>query len=223
MSSTSFDMLAARLSDIHQHGIDLASREIYVHGYYKGDVEEEPGVDYRMATTFIKNLRLLDQTEESNILVHQHTCGGYWNDGMAMYDAITHCRSTVSVLLYSHSRSMSSIIPQAADLRILLPNTDVMLHYGTYATEGTYTAVESEFNFSKHSCRTMLDIYAERCQHGRFFKKQKAMTLDKVREFLHKHMVEFTDWWLTAEQAVDYGLADGILGDDNYPTIEHCR
>ena len=38
---------------IHEHGINLKSREIYLHGYI-ANAEEEPGVDFRMAAAFMR-------------------------------------------------------------------------------------------------------------------------------------------------------------------------
>jgi hypothetical protein len=45
------------ISDIHNHGIDIHNRHIYLHGHTQSVAEEDPGVDYRMASSFIKNIR----------------------------------------------------------------------------------------------------------------------------------------------------------------------
>ena len=47
------------ISDIHTYGVDVERREIYLHGYVT-NTEEDPGVEYRMATNFYKNIRMLD-------------------------------------------------------------------------------------------------------------------------------------------------------------------
>ncbi len=56
------------LYDLHNHCVNLNLRDIYLHSYYIKDDVDEPGVDYRQATTFIKNLHLLDQPPFKPIL-----------------------------------------------------------------------------------------------------------------------------------------------------------
>ena len=43
------------IESIHGQSIDLKQREIYLHGYH-GPFDDDPGVEYRMATTLIKNI-----------------------------------------------------------------------------------------------------------------------------------------------------------------------
>ena len=40
-------------NDIHTYGLNTDTREIYLHGHYGQGEEEEPGIEFRMATTFI--------------------------------------------------------------------------------------------------------------------------------------------------------------------------
>ena len=47
------------ISDIQSYGIDVKNRELYLHGYV-ANTDDDPGVDYKMASTFYKNIRFLD-------------------------------------------------------------------------------------------------------------------------------------------------------------------
>ena len=49
------------IHDVHTYGLSASTRELYLHGHYSQG-EEEPGVDYRMGTTFIKNLHIVSTT-----------------------------------------------------------------------------------------------------------------------------------------------------------------
>jgi len=216
------EQLEQILSDLHNLNCNLYTREVYMHGYYND--YDEPGVEYRMATTFEKNIRLLDQQDQTNILVHMHTFGGEWNDGMAMYDIIRFVKSPVTIIGYSWARSMSSIIPQAADLRILLPDCDFMVHYGWYGEENQWTAAMSSMEYAKRSEERMLRVYAKRCINGEYFQNRyKSLTEEKVMEFLDKKMRERGDWWIGSEEAVYYGFADGVLGQPGFETFEKTR
>ena len=213
------------LGDIHAHGINIQNREIYLHGYYdKSEEAEELGVEYRMATTFVKNINLLQSINNKNILIYMHTIGGEWNDGMAIYNAVEHCPCVVNIVVYAHARSMSSIILQAADYRIMTPDADFMIHYGEFVTSGYTLSSISAADYEKKLCDRMLDIYADRCIKGKFFKeKYKHATKDKVKNFLKRKMQQKGDWWLGAEESVYYGFADGILGQKEYETIAQIR
>jgi ATP-dependent protease ClpP protease subunit len=55
----------------------------------------------------------------------------------------------------------------------------------------------------------MLKIYAERCQHGPFF-KEKGWSVEQIMEYIDKQIKEKSDWWLSAAEAVHYGFCDEI-------------
>ena len=62
------------------------------------------------------------------IFVHMHLPGGEWQDCLGIYDAIKSCACTVVILAYAKAESCSSVLLQSADLRILMPNTNVLIH-----------------------------------------------------------------------------------------------
>jgi hypothetical protein len=49
----------AELQNLHNHNIDTKNREIFLHSYLV-DSETDPGVDYKSAVVFEKNLRYLN-------------------------------------------------------------------------------------------------------------------------------------------------------------------
>ncbi len=208
------------ISDVHSHCISLDSREIYIHSYYREG--EEAGVDYRMGTCFVKNLHLLEVQNRKTILIHQHTFGGDWNDGMAMFNAIQFAKSPIVFLCYAHARSMSSIILQAADKRVLMPDCDFMIHYGSICFEGTAVEAESMMNFNEKLNVRMLDIYYSRCKEGPYFKENK-MTEKQIKSFFDKKMRHHSDWWMSPGEAVNYGFADGVMGQKGFETMEIIR
>ena len=56
------------IDDIHSQNIDVKNREIFLHGQH-GSFDDDPGVEYRMATTFIKNIRYLDSLKNEPIII----------------------------------------------------------------------------------------------------------------------------------------------------------
>jgi ATP-dependent protease ClpP protease subunit len=211
------------LYDVHNHGVNLNLRDIYLHSYYHKDDLEEPGVDYRQATTFIKNLHMLDQAPHKPIIVHLHSIGGDWDNGMAIFNAVTFATSYVTMLGYSQTSSMSGIIFQSAGLRVMMPDCHFLMHHGSGGSEGHPFAVKTAADFEMKACKRMLTIFSERAIEGPYFKKRKSTTLQTVYNFFDKKLKEKVDWYLDAEEAVWYGLADSILGSKEYPNLDSLR
>lgn len=198
------------LHNIHEYGIDYLANEIYLVGNpeYIGVEEGEGGVEYSMASTFIKNLNILMRKSNHPILIHMKTCGGYWEEGMAIYDAIKTCPNQVTILNYTHARSMSSLIFSAADKRVMMPNSTFMFHEGTFSTHGTTKVARTEFAELERTGDVMLDIYV------RVLKAKGTMSkkpMKAIRAWLVEQMDKKEDVFLTAKESVKIGFADSIF------------
>jgi len=203
--------------DAHNFGLLLDTREIFLNSDLDYN-HDDAMIDHRSANTFVRNIQILNNISDEPILVHMLTNGGDWNYGMAIYDAIKASLADVTVLAYAHARSMSSIIPQSAKWRVIMPNSDFLIHYGHLGIEGNYTSVVEEVDWSKKTTEVMLDVYAERCQHGEFFQK-KSMTYEQVRDWLRDKMSYKQEVYFNSREAVYYGFMDAVLGDPEFENI----
>ena len=213
--------------DLHQFGILPDTREIFIApcaSLEYSEPESEYMIDHSVAHQFVRNLRILNSLNNKTILVHMMTCGGLWEYGMAIHNAIQNsCEdpslSNIVVLAYAHARSMSSLIPQAATYRVIMPDAYFMMHHGDYADAGQYQKVVSNLKWSEKTMRPrMLDIYVEKCLDGEFFAPKK-WTEKKIRAHLDDRMDKTTDFFLTARESVEYGLMDAVLGDEGFETL----
>lgn len=203
---------------ILENDVDLKSNHIYLFGVesyvYGGGSEQafEPGVEYIMANRFIRNINVcMRHNPEVPLVIHMKTCGGDWVEGMAIYDAIRSFPWPVTILNYSHARSMSSLIFQAGNKRVMMPNSYFLFHDGTTGIEGTVKQVRSFVKFEKLADHTMLDIYAKSMKyHGKFANK----SLQVIKKWLRAQMDKHEDVYLTAKQAIEYGFADEIFNAD---------
>jgi len=205
--------------DLHNFGINPDTREIVL---MSRPENAEDGIDWTCANTFIKNLLLLNAMNHQAILVHQCTCGGEWNYGMAIYDAIAASPSPITVLAYAHARSMSSIIPQAAKRRVIMPNADFLIHFGTAGYEGDSRSFVAEGRQIDKMDSVMLAIYTAKCIRGSFFKRNKY-SKDRVKEFLRRRMNENREWYMPPTEAVDKGFMDGVFGTTGFRTLEEIK
>lgn len=206
--------------DVHDYNLDIINRHIFLNNSPSVVDDGNPGVEHKMANTFIKNIRILDSLSNSPIIIHMHSIGGNWNDGMAIFDAISTCKSRVSIIVYGQAESMSSIILQAADCRIMMPNAYFMCHFGSSGYIGNYLDVQQSAAFEKRFTDKMFEIYTEVCANGKFFSDQNPKpSPGKIKAFLKRKFKE-GDWYLDAEESVYYGFADGILGSKIYKSID---
>jgi len=209
------------LNDIHEYGIDVENREIYLTSWI-GNVDEEPGVDYRMATQFIKNIRFLDNINNQPILIHLTSLGGEWTHGMSIYDTILQTVSPTIILIHGEAMSMGTVILQSADYRVMSPNSIFMAHLGTSGITTEHKAAMASADWCKQITKEMIDIYAERSMGSPAFINKK-----KVSDVANAIRTKFNnkgDWYLTPEECLHYGFIDGILGETKgYDTIESLK
>lgn len=207
---------------IHDYNIDVNTREIYLHSYFSHEDNNEPGVDYRSAIIFEKNLRYLNLISLDPILVHMHLPGGDWQDCLGIYDNIKNSKSPVCIVAYAKVESSSTVLFQAADLRILSPNTNFLIHYGSISVDNEHKAALSMVQWSEKESDKMIDIFTERCMNSKICKDKKWKKM-MVKKHIITQLATKRDWILTAEEAVDYGFADGILGSKKFPNIDYIK
>jgi ATP-dependent Clp protease protease subunit len=204
------------IDHFHTYGVDLKSNQIFLTGdesYVTGagyEYAQEPGVEYVMASRFIRNMHLCMQVNPKKpITIHLKTCGGLWEEGMAIYDTIKGCPNHVTIINYTHARSMSSLIFCAGDKRIMMPHSCFMIHDGTYGIEGTVKYVNSNINFSnKTTYPQMMNVYAGIMKHEGSYKGQPEY---KIKKHLRYLMDKKEDVFFTPEQAIEYGFAHEIF------------
>lgn len=210
------------LANIHSTNIDIKNREIYLHSYIS-DLEEEPGVDYRSATIFEKNIRYLNTLSIEPILIHMHLPGGMWSDCLGIYDAIKFSKSKTILLAYGSVESASSVILQAADLRVLMPNTNVLIHYGSFSINEEHSkAAASSVQWNEKECDKMIDIFTDKCIQSELAKEKNWKRM-MAKKHIMSQLANKCDWILTATESVRYNFADGVLGSKRYPTIEDLK
>jgi ATP-dependent protease ClpP protease subunit len=212
--------------DAHHFGLLIDTREIFVGPNLEYE-QDDAMIDHAVCHQFVRNLRILNNMGSDPILVHMVTCGGDWNYGMAMYDAIrASCEdeqsSDVVILSYAHARSMSSVIPQAATWRVMMPSADYLVHYGELGMDGNYTNTIATLEWCKKDTEVMLDVYLQRIREGQFFKRE-GWDDKQILEWLKDTIDKRQEFFMTAREAVDKGFADAVLGDEGFETISKLR
>jgi len=211
------------IHNIHTFSIDIKNREIFLHSYIDGDGDNEGGVEYRVAVTFEKNLRYLNGLSNEPILIHMHLPGGMWSDCLGIYDAIRFSKAKTIILAYGSVESASSVILQSSDLRVLMPNTNVLIHYGSFSINEEHSkAAASSVQWNEQECDKMVDIFTDKCMQSQMAKSKNWKRM-MARKHIVSQLANKCDWILNSNEAVEYGFADGVLGSKQFPNLDSLK
>lgn len=207
------------LEDMHDYRIDRHNFTVYLGGdpSHPGPEKEmeygEPGVEYMMADRFEINLGILSGIDPNRpILVNMSSCGGYWDDGMKIFGAILTCPNPVTVLATKWARSMTSLIPLAADRFVIRPPAQYMFHLGEYVFSGLAQQFQTDYRELEKTSEMMLRIYTARLLEQGAYKK---WSVPRIRNLLMRNIRDRIDVWLPADEAVRWGFADAIFDGNN--------
>lgn len=190
-------------SDFFDYGLDMTSRTLYIGS--AGETEgDQVGVDYRLADRVLKALHLLESSAPNGdkvINIYLNNPGGSMVDGMAIYDGIKACSNPVTITVFGEACSMGCVILQAADLRVMAPNSIMMFHIGEESYSSNHPEIVRRWvKFNERFGKRVDAILAERIRV-----KHPELKDKKLRE------MALFDNILLAEEAVELGLADEVM------------
>ncbi|MCK9344600.1 MAG: ATP-dependent Clp protease proteolytic subunit [Candidatus Pacebacteria bacterium] len=200
--------------DVHNFRVNRSDFIIYVGGD-PGHLEShsdlelgEPGVEYMMANRFEANLHLLSSIDPKRpLVVVMSSCGGDMEAGLQMFGALLTCPNPTTVIATKWARSMTSIIPLAADRFYIRPPAQYMYHHGQYATYGLDQEAQTNDIERRKSRELMFRIYVARLkEQGKYRSKPPKWIRKKLDSLIRKHI----DVWFSADEAVEWGFADAI-------------
>lgn len=207
------------LEDVHLYRVNRHTFTIYVGGDPQHSADEgynEPGVEYLMADRFEMNLSILSGIDPQRpILVHLASCGGDWYAGMQMFGAILTCPNPVTVLATRWARSMTSIIPLAADRFSMRPPARYMIHDGSAGIFGTTKEVLTDAEELRKSSEVMMRLYVTRLKERGLHKEK---TEEEIAATLRDLMDRKSDVWWSADEAKRWGFADHVF-DGNLTSL----
>ena len=154
-------------------------------------------------------LFLESEDPNADILFYINSPGGSVTAGLAIYDTMQFIKPDVSTIVLGQACSMGSFLAQAGTQgkRIVLPESRTMIHRvssGTPGTRGSVHVQELQFEDAKRSFEE-----SQRINERLTELYVKHNTAGKTYDELFGDM-KF-DTFLSAQQAVEYGLADQVI------------
>ena len=155
-------------------------------------------IDDHMANLVVAQLLFLEsENPDKDIHLYINSPGGSISAGMAIYDTMQFIKPDVSTLCIGMAASMGAFLLQAGakDKRFALPNSTIMIHQPLGGFQGQATDIEIH---AKYILSLRSRLYALMALHtGR---SEEEIARDSER-----------DNFLTAKEALDYGLLDQIM------------
>ena len=140
-------------------------------------------------------LQMEDPKREINLYINSP--GGSVTAGLAIYDTMQFVTCDVATYCVGIAASMGAVLLTAGTKgkRYALPNSDVMLHQVSGGAQGPASDVERTVEYMFRLKKRLIGIIAHHTG-----KSEEQIQADSDR-----------DYWITAQQAKEYGLVDEVV------------
>jgi len=148
-------------------------------------------------------LFLESENSEKDIYLYINSPGGVITAGMAIYDTMQFIKPDVVTIVMGQACSMGSFLAQAgaSGKRKMLPNARHMIHQPSGGARGMASDIEISYKEIMYWKQRLTDLYV---QHNTKGKTYADFERDMDR-----------DTFMSADEAVNYGLADHIVLNRN--------
>jgi ATP-dependent Clp protease protease subunit len=151
-----------------------------------------------MSTLIVAQLLFLEaENPKKEIAMYINSPGGVVSSGLSIYDTMQYIRPKISTLCVGQAASMGSLLLAAGEpgMRFSLPNSRVMVHQPSGGFQGQASDI------ALHA-KEILEL---KDRLNRIYVKHCGQELEAVETALDR------DYFMTAEQAKDWGLIDEIV------------
>ena len=156
-------------------------------------------VNEHSASLIVAQLLFLESQGNEDISFFINSPGGVVTAGMAIYDTMQFIRPDVSTIVMGQACSMGSLLACAGapGKRKILPNARHMIHQPSGGARGQATDMQIQVEEILKMKRSLTEIYVKH--------NSKGKTYDQLLADMER------DKFMSAEEALDYGLVDEIV------------
>ena len=155
-------------------------------------------VNETTASIVVAQLLFLESEDPSkDIHLYINSPGGMVTAGMAIYDTMQYIKCDVSTICIGMAASMGAFLLAggAKGKRFALPNAEVMIHQPSGGAKGQATEIQIAAENILKTKKKLNQMLADNTG-----KPYEVVAADTER-----------DHWMSADEALDYGLIDGII------------
>jgi ATP-dependent Clp protease protease subunit len=155
-------------------------------------------VNETTASLVVAQLLFLESEDSTkDIMLYINSPGGSVTAGMAIYDTMNYIKCDVSTICIGMAASMGAFLLSGGTKgkRLALPNAEIMIHQPLGGAQGQATEIEIAAQHILKTKKKLNEIIANNC----------GKTVEEVEKATDR------DNWMSAEQALEFGLIDRIV------------
>jgi ATP-dependent Clp protease, protease subunit len=200
MSSNTYDSPRSLLVPmvIEQTGRGERSYDIYSRLLKDRIVFIGTAIDDHVANLVVAQMLFLQMEDpKRDINIYINSPGGSVTAGLAIYDTMQYVTCDVATYCVGVAASMGAILLTAGTKgkRYALPNSDIMIHQVSGGAQGTASDVERTVEYMYKLKKRLISILAH----------HTGKPIEQIQNDSDR------DYWITAQQAKDYGLVDEVV------------
>ena len=155
--------------------------------------------DLTSASVIAQLLYLESIDQNKPIYIYINSPGGHVTAGLAIYDVLNYIKSEVITIGMGLCASLGAFLLATGNKRYALPNTKIMIHQPLGRSEGQATDMMS----------VAKEIINTRSRLNKILSLKTNQPIDKIEKDSER------DYYMTSEEAKEYGLIDDILSKAN--------
>ena len=205
MNGLALDQYTSQVSDsyisptiIEERKLNVAQMDVFSRLMMDRIIFLGTQVDDYTANVIQAQLLYLDSSEPGkDVSIYINSPGGSVYAGLGIYDTMQYIQSDVSTICTGMAASMAAVllVAGAKDKRFALKHSRVMIHQPMGGIQGQASDIEIT---SREILKLKKELYTISSEHS-------GQPYDKVYQDSDR------DYWMTAQEAVDYGMIDRVL------------
>ena len=151
-------------------------------------------------------LYLASEDPERDINIYINSPGGSVYSGLAVYDTMQYVNCDVATICVGLAASMGAVLlaTGAAGKRAALPNSRIMIHQPLGGAQGQASDIQIQ---AREILKTKQKLYEILSEHS-------GQTVEQIEADSDR------DYWMSADEAAEYGLIDNVLKNQAAPKKE---
>jgi ATP-dependent Clp protease, protease subunit len=155
-------------------------------------------IDDNVANIIIAQLLFLESEDPTqDIYLYLNSPGGYITSGLAIYDTMQYIKAPIVTMCIGQAASMGAVLLAGGTQgkRYALPHSRILIHQPLGGAQGQATDIDIQAR----------EILRMREEINKIFTKHTGQPIEKIAADTER------DFFMTAEQAVGYGIIDKIV------------
>jgi ATP-dependent Clp protease protease subunit len=155
-------------------------------------------IDDNIANIIIAQLLFLESEDPTqDIYLYINSPGGYITSGLAIYDTMQYVKAPIVTMCIGQAASMGAVLLSGGTQgkRYALPHSRILIHQPLGGAQGQATDIDIQAR----------EILRMREEINKIFTKHTGQPIEKIAADTER------DFFMTAEQAMNYGIIDKIV------------